>query len=67
MSSDGPFREVLASRLAFPVPSSGPAENGTQGPGVTISIALASFPSTRWHRCLCRAGVIALVALASAH
>jgi hypothetical protein len=49
------------------VPSSGPAEHGTLGPGVTISIALASFPSMCWRHCLCRAGVIALVALASAH
>jgi hypothetical protein len=67
MSSDGPFREAQASRLAFPVPSSGPAEHGTRGPGVTISIVLASFPSMRWHHCLCHAGIIALVALASAH
>jgi hypothetical protein len=67
MSSNGPFREVQASCLAFLVPSSGSAEHGTQGPGITVSIALASFPSTRWHRCLCHAGVIALVARASAH
>ncbi len=31
MSSNGPFREVQASRLAPPVPSSGPADHGTQG------------------------------------
>jgi hypothetical protein len=67
MSSDGPFREAQASCLAFLVPSSRPAEHGTQGPGVTVSIALASFPSMRWRHCLCCAGVIALVALASAH
>jgi hypothetical protein len=67
MSSDGPFREAQASCLAFLVPSSGPAEHGTRGPGITISIALASFPSTRWHHCLCCAGIIALVTLASAH
>jgi hypothetical protein len=67
MSSNGPFREVQASRLAFPVPSSGPAEHGTRGPGVTVSIALASFPSMRWRCCLCCTGVIALVALASVH
>jgi hypothetical protein len=67
MSSNGPFREAQASRLAFPVPSSGLAEHGTQGAGVTVSITLASFPSTRWRRCLRRAGIIALVALASAH
>jgi hypothetical protein len=67
MSSTGPFREAQASRLAFPVPSSGPAEHGTQRPGITVSIALASFPSTRWHCCLCCAGVIVLVTLAFAH
>ena len=32
MSSNGPFREVQASCLAPPVPSSGPADHGTQGP-----------------------------------
>ncbi len=32
MSSDGPFREVQASRLAPLVPSSGLAALGTQGP-----------------------------------
>jgi hypothetical protein len=31
MSSDGPFREVQASGLAPPVPSSGPAAHGTRG------------------------------------
>jgi hypothetical protein len=67
MSSNGPFREAQASRLAFLVPSSGSAEHGSRGPGVTVSIALASFPSICWHRCLCCAGVIVLVALASAH
>jgi hypothetical protein len=67
MSSDGPFREAQASCLAFPVPSSRPAEHGTWGPGITVSIALASFPSTRWRRCLCCADVIVLIALASAH
>jgi hypothetical protein len=67
MSSIGPFREVQAYRLAFLVPSSRLAEHGTWGPGVTVSIMLATFPSTRWRRCLCHAGVIALVALASAH
>jgi hypothetical protein len=67
MSSNGPFREAQASRLAFPVPSSGLAEHGTRGPGVTVSITLASFPSTRWRHCLCCTGIIALVALASAH
>jgi hypothetical protein len=67
MSSIGPFREAQASRLAFPVPSSGLAEHGTRGPGVTVSITLATFPSTRWRCCLHHAGVIALVALASAH
>jgi hypothetical protein len=67
MSSDGPFREAQASCLAFLVPSSGPAEHGTRGPGVTVSIPLASFPSPRWRRCLCCDGIIALVALASAH
>jgi hypothetical protein len=67
MSSNGPFREAQASCLAFPVPSSGPAEHGTRGPGVTVSIALASFFSMRWRRCLRCTGIIALVALSSAH
>jgi hypothetical protein len=67
MSSDGPFREAQASRLEFPVPSSRPAEHGSRGPGVTVNIVLESFPSMRWRRCLHCAGVIVLVALASAH
>jgi hypothetical protein len=33
----------------------------------TVSIALASIPSMRWRRCLHCTGIIALVALASAH
>ena len=61
------IREAQASRLAPTVPSSGPAEHGTRGPGVIVLIALASLPSMHWHCCLCCAGVIALVALASAH
>jgi hypothetical protein len=61
------IREAQASRLAPMVPSSGPAEHGTRGPGVIVRIVLASLPSMRWHHCLCCAGVIALVALASAH
>ncbi len=61
------IREAQTSRLAPLVPSSGPAEHITQGPGVTIPIAQASLPSMRWCHCLCHAGVIALVALASAH
>ncbi len=61
------IREAQASRLAPTVPSSGPAEHGTRGLSVTIRIALASLPSMRCRRCLCRTGVIALVALASAH
>ena len=61
------IREAQASRLAPTVPFYGPAEHGTRGPGVIVRIALASLPSMRWRRCLCRAGVIALVALASAH
>jgi hypothetical protein len=32
MSSDDPLREVQASRLASPVPSSGPAAHSTRGP-----------------------------------
>ena len=67
MSSDGPFREAQASRLAFLVPSSGPAEHGTRGLGVTVRIALASLPPIGWRHCLCRTDAIALVVLASAH
>ncbi len=61
------IREAQASRLAPTVPSSGPAEHGTRGPGIIVRIALASLPSMGWHCCLYHAGVIALVALASAH
>jgi hypothetical protein len=61
------IREAQTSRLAPPVPSSGPAEHITRGPGITIPIALASLLSMHWHCCLCCTGVIALVALASAH
>jgi hypothetical protein len=74
MSSDGPFREAHASRLAFPVPSSGPAEHGTRGPGITVSIALvfslhalAMLPSLHWRHCPSRAGFCPLAMLLATH
>jgi hypothetical protein len=75
MSSDGPFREAQASRLAFPVPSSRPAEHGTQGPGITISIVLVFFslhalvplPSLRWRHCPSCAGFCPLAMLLATH
>jgi hypothetical protein len=51
MSSDGLFREAHASRLAPPVPSSGPAEHGILGLA-HFTLPATVHPSRFVQRCL---------------